>query len=410
MQGIEKVLIIGKVWPEPKSSAAGVRMMQLIEFFQSTGAEVVFASTANESDFQEDLTALRIKTETIELNADSFDRFILQLQPNAVVFDRFMTEEQFGWRVMEKCPDALRILNTEDLHGLRFARQESIKIDGTLAHVDLFNEKALREITSIYRCDISLMVSEFEMELLSTDFAVPLAKLYYLPLCVEAVSKKIPSFSERKDFVFIGNFLHEPNWDAIRYLKTDIWPLIKAKVPDAVMNVYGAYPSQKVTDLHNVKEAFLVHGRADDALEVIGRAKVCLVPLRFGAGIKGKILDAMKIGTPVVSTTIGAEAMTIDNQLNGIISDNCEQFAEEAINLLQNEVDWQRAQALGFEIIHVKFSKSNYYPKFKKDVVELFQNLAEVRRMDFTSLLLQQQSLLSTKFMSKWIAEKNKNN
>ncbi len=405
MQGVEKVLIIGKVWPEPKSSAAGLRMMQLIEFFQSLGAEVVFASTANESAFQEKLT---IQTKTIQLNSNSFDDFLLDLKPQIVVFDRFMTEEQFGWRVMENCPDALRILNSEDLHCLRFARQESIKRDGTLKHVELFNEKAFREVASIYRCDVSLMVSETEIELLNSVFNVPCTKLYYLPLCVEETNLTTPAFSDRKDFVFIGNFLHEPNWDAIRFLKTDIWPEIRAKMPEAVLNVYGAYPSQKVTDLHNASEGFLVHGRADNALEVIGNAKVCLVPVRFGAGIKGKILDAMKVGTPVVTTSIGAESMTVENRLNGIVADSIIEFATASIELYQNRDEWDKAQKNGFEIVSVKFSKGIYYPQFKSDLIELIREIKEIRKSDFTSLLVQQQSLLSTKFMSKWIEEKNR--
>ncbi|MEJ6583383.1 MAG: glycosyltransferase family 4 protein [Crocinitomicaceae bacterium] len=407
MQGFEKVLIIGKVWPEPKSSAAGIRMMQLIDFFQKEGTEIVFASTANESDFQEKLT---IQAVTIQLNSDSFDDFILELKPNAVIFDRFMTEEQFGWRVMEKCPDAIRILNSEDLHCLRFARQESIKIDGTLNHVELFNEKAFREVASIYRCDISLMVSDREIDLLTSEFGVPKYKLYYLPLCAENKRLNVLPFSEREDYVFIGNFLHEPNLDALRFLKTDIWPLIRAKKPDAILNVYGAYPSLKVTYLHNAKEGFLVHGRAEDALEVIGKASVCLVPVRFGAGIKGKILDAMQVGTPVVTTSIGAEAMSINNKFNGRIADDVQNFANAAVELSQNEVEWKRAQQTGFEIISTKFLKETYYPLFKNDLEDLILQIQTLRKRDFTSLLLQQQSVLSTKYMSKWIEAKNKKN
>lgn len=408
MRGFEKILIIGKVWPEPKSSAAGTRMMQLIEFFQIQGTEVVFASTANESTFQEDLSILNIRTAAIELNSDSFDEFIKELQPNAVVFDRFMTEEQFGWRVMENCPEAIRILNSEDLHCLRFARQESIKIDGTLNHVELFNEKAFREIASIYRCDISLMVSNVEIEMLTSEFGVPAYKLYHLPFYAEEVNEEVLPFSERNDFMFIGNFLHEPNWDAIRYLKTDIWPIIRTKIPDAILHVYGAYPSQKVTDLQNVKEGFLVHGRTDDVLEVIAKTRISLVPLRFGAGIKGKILDAMQVGTPVISTTIGAEAMTLNGNFNGSIVDSAEDFASAAVRLYQSEADWRQAQKTGFEIIVSKFSKEVCYSSFATDLENLNRDIKTHRKQDFTSLLVQQQSLLSTKFMSKWIEAKNR--
>jgi O-antigen biosynthesis protein len=408
MQGFEKVLIIGKVWPEPKSSAAGTRMMQLVDFFQSQGTEITFASTANESDFQEDLTLLNIQTVSIVLNSDSFDEFIKELCPNAVIFDRFMTEEQFGWRVMEKCPDAIRILNSEDLHSLRFVRQESIKIDGTLNHIKLFNEKAFREIASIYRCDISFMVSDIEIEILTSAFRVPSHKLYHLPFYAEKSNEEFLPFNERTDFIFIGNFLHEPNWDAIRFLKTDIWPIIRAKMPEAILNVYGAYPSQKVTDLHSAKEGFLVHGRVHDALEVIAKARICLVPLRFGAGIKGKILDAMQSGTPVISSTVGAEAMTLNGKFNGAIADLTEEFANAAVELYKNKVEWEQAQKTGFEIITSKFSKEVCYSPLASDLKDLSQEIETHRKRDFTSLLVQQQSLLSTKFMSKWIEAKSK--
>lgn len=408
MQGFEKVLIIGKVWPEPKSSAAGTRMMQLIDFFQSQNSQIVFASTANESPYQEDLSLLNIETVSIQLNSDAFDEFLKQINPTAVLFDRFMTEEQFGWRVMENCPGAIRILDSEDLHGLRFARHESIKKDGTLDHVELFNEKSIREVASIYRSDLTLLVSEIELELLQTKFGVPKQKLKYLPIFKSESQRDLPSFEERDGFLFIGNFWHEPNWDAVRYLRTTIWPLIRQKMPNAVINVYGAYASQKVTDLDSEKEGFLIHGRAEDAEEVTMKARVSLVPLRFGAGIKGKILEAMHVGTPVLTTSIGAESMTVEGQLNGAIADDPQAFSDEAVKLYTSKSMWEHAQKVGFEMISTKYDADNYLPDFRTELIELAKNIEQHRRLDFTSILLQHQSLLSTKYLSKWIEEKNK--
>src|SRR5690606_5459984 len=124
---IQKLLIIGFVWPEPKSSAAGSRMMQLIEAYISFGYDVTFASACAKTETAFDLKTIGIQTENIQLNHSSFDDFVKQLQPDAVLFDRFMTEEQFGWRVAEQCPNALRILDTEDLHCLRKGRQQALK-------------------------------------------------------------------------------------------------------------------------------------------------------------------------------------------------------------------------------------------------------------------------------------------
>ena len=209
-----------------------------------------------------DLEEYEVDKKSIALNCSSFDAFIKDLNPNIVLFDRFMMEEQFGWRVAENCPNALRLLDTEDLHCLRLARQKAFKENRSFEINDLFVEDvAKREIASILRCDLSLMISEFEMELLESAFKIDKDLLYYLPFLLEPIEtnaiKDLPSFEERKDFIFIGNFLHEPNWNAVQYLKETIWPLIKKQLPEAVLNIYGAYPSQKVLQLHKPAEGFI---------------------------------------------------------------------------------------------------------------------------------------------------------
>ena len=181
MDNSQKVLIIGYVWPEPNSSAAGGRMMGLIELFQERGWEVVFSSPAMESDYLFNLESIGVQKENILLNDDSFDVFVRNLKPTIVLFDRFMMEEQFGWRVAENCPDALRILDTEDLHCLRQARQLAFKENRPFRTADLFSDVAKREVASILRCDLSLIISEVEMELLQKVFKVYPELLYYLP-------------------------------------------------------------------------------------------------------------------------------------------------------------------------------------------------------------------------------------
>ncbi len=172
------VLIIGFVWPEPKSSAAGGRMMQLIRFYQLQGYAVTFASPAQDSEFMVDLSEFGVIKKNIVLNCGSFDVFIADLNPSIVLFDRFMMEEQFGWRVAESCPTALRVLDTEDLHCLRLARQSAFKEKRDFEIADLLKEEvAKREIASILRCDITLMIATFEMELLQTVFKIDPALL-----------------------------------------------------------------------------------------------------------------------------------------------------------------------------------------------------------------------------------------
>ena len=404
----KSLLVLGFVWPEPKSSAAGNRMMQLIELFQAEHYEITFASTAQNLEFSEDVSSIGVIPKTIELNSATFDAFVKELNPTIVLFDRFMVEEQFGWRVSENCPNALKILDTEDLHCLRQARQLAVKENREFTFDDLFSDIAKREIASILRCDLSLMVSEFEMELLQNQFRVSKDILYYLPIFAEKL-KEIPTYEERKDFVFIGNFLHEPNWDCVKYLSEVIWPLVHLRMPEAKLLVYGAYPSQKVLQLHKPKQNFYIMGRTEDALEVVQKAKVVLAPIRFGAGIKGKLLEAMQCGTPSVTSSIGAEAMAENLDWNGFVKDTPNDFVEAAILLYLEDTLWKQSQENGFEILEKRYNKALFEKDFNLDINSLLKNLKHHRNSNFIGSILQHHLVSSTKYMSKWIEEKNKN-
>ncbi len=407
MQTSKQILIIGKVWPEPTSSAAGTRMMQLINFFIENGDKLTFASSANESAHQEDLSTYPITYTSIQLNNHSFNEFIKELNPQVVIFDRFMTEEQFAWRVMEECPSALRILNTEDLHFLREARYTALKRNQSLNLDVLRTELQLRELASIYRSDLSLMVSDFEVNLLHSAYGIPKEKLVHLPIYAQEVYFDQLPFEERADFIFIGNFRHEPNWDAVRYLKSAIWPLIRKKLPKAKLTIYGAYCGEKVHQLTNEREGFLVRGRADDALDVVSKSRVSLAPLRFGAGIKGKLLESMIVGTPSVTSQIGSEGMT-DGLWNGFIEDDPKVFAEKAVELYTDKAIWTSAQKNGFELMEQRFSKSAF-DEVLKETLDVLSDLETHRNKSLVSLILQRESHQASRYMSIWIEEKKRN-
>ncbi|MDP5199332.1 glycosyltransferase [Flavobacterium sp. DG2-3] len=414
MEQSKKLLIIGFVWPEPKSSAAGGRMMQLISIFAANGFEITFASAAQDSDFMVDLSEFGVSKKNIELNSSSFDDFVSELNPDVVLFDRFMIEEQFGWRVIEKCPRAIRILDTEDLHCLRTARQKAFKENRTFELVDLLSEEvAKREIASILRCDLSLIISDFEMNILKDVFKINEDLLFYLPFLTDEMKEEnllqLPSFENRKNFVFIGNFLHEPNWNTVQYLKEAIWPFIKKDFPEAILEVYGAYPSQKVLQLHQPKNGFYIMGRAENANEIVKKSRIVLAPIRFGAGLKGKLLEAMQCGTPSMTTSIGSEAMHAELPWNGFIEDNPAEFARKAIQLYQDENLWKQSQKNGIEIINKCYQKSDYSEQLLSLVHSLLTDSENHRLHNFMGNLLQHHAYKSTMYMSKWIEAKNKN-
>ena len=386
-------------------------MIQLIDVFLSHAYEITFASAASKSAFSFDLKNKGIAERQIKLNDQEFNSFIKAFNPDVVLFDRYMIEEQYGWRVQQECPDAIRLLDTEDLHCLRNARQLAIKTGTALTLADLFNDMAKREIAAILRCDLSLIISQVEMDILQQQFHIDKSLIYYLPFLEEELTaddiQQWEKFEQREGFVFIGNYLHEPNWNTLQVLKTKIWPVLRNRLPHANLHIYGAYASQKVMQLNNVKERFLVHGRAEDARKAIAKHKIVLAPIQFGAGVKGKFIDAMQTGTPSVTTINGAEAMHGELDWNGAIADHQEVFISEAVQLYEDKSYWLVAQQNGVRIINERYGKSHFVPAFIEEMESLAINLTKRRQDNFIGQILLHHTANSTKYMSLWIEEKN---
>ena len=179
-------------------------------------------------------------------------------------------------------------------------------------------------------------------------------------------------------------------------------------MPKAEIHIYGAYPSKKVFDLNNLKEGFLIKGRADSVERVMKKTKVCLAPLRFGAGIKGKLIDAMQFGVPSVTTDIGAEAMHGEFPWNGIIANQPHKFAEAAVELYTNEIKWQQAVENGAQILNNFFLKSNHSDLLIDKLLFLKNQLKSHRSSNFIGEMLMHHTVMGTKYMSLWIEAKNK--
>lgn len=377
--------------------------MQLISLFGSWGYQIKYYSTAGESDFREEISEDYFEYVITEMNSDSFDEQIKSYSPDIVIFDRFMVEEQFAWRVVENCPEALRIIETIDIHCLRDARQKQPESIETYIQK---SEMAHRELASILRSDLSLIISTEEMKLLHSKLDIPLEKLFYLPFEYYSkgdTSDKL-SFQERTDFIAIGNFKHPPNREAVRCLKKEIFPRIRKVLPKAKLHIYGSYPEEKDFQLQNTKEGFFVHGRAESALEVVGKARVSLAPLSFGAGIKGKLIESMVCDTPSVTTSIGAEGMNDEGKWNGFVCDDYDEFAQKAVLLHENEREWHKANEKGHAILKKIFA-ANKQSLALKDWINSYHRRNQGSLLD---QVLTYHSFRAAKYFSRWIQEKNK--
>ena len=398
-----KWLWIGYVWPEEQSSAAGVRTLELIRYLKRNGQEVHFASAAKNEKNAPALLRADVKTHAILLNDSSFDAFVKDLSPDVVVYDRFVTEEQYGWRVRKELPNVLSILDTQDLHFLRRNRQ-----NGTSTP---FTEDFYREVASILRCDRTLLVSDFEESLLKKEFGIPEDLLQTVPIGYPVSSHSSISFENRRDFCWIGNFQHAPNTDGLKIFLNSIWPLIRRQKPDAQVHVYGAYITQEFSEKHDPANGVLMKGWIENPEETLARYRVNLAPLRFGAGTKGKIAQGWASGTPVVTTDIGREGLVREDKFGGkaVELEAFEVFAQECIRLHDEEKTWQEARAAGLNLIRTYFDSEKIGAMFLDSVNSLRGNLDAHRKKHWMSAVLNLQNMRSTEFFSRWIEAKEKN-
>jgi O-antigen biosynthesis protein len=403
------LLVVVNQWPEPTSTAAGQHLIQVLESLVPVVNSIVIGHTADKTDRSYVFDSNAITSRRIFINDSEFDSFLIDFAPQIVLFDRFTLEEQFGWRVSECCPDAMRILNTEDLHGLRAAREEALINNIDWRDCVLSNPTLLRELASLYRSDLTLVISEFEIDFLK-GLGVPSRLICYVPFGLETAnliaSRNLKTFEERKDLIFIGNFLHKPNVDAINFFVDNLWPGIRSVLSDVQCHIYGAYGSE-LNQPNSIKD-IIWHGAIDSTEAVLNQSKVNLVPLRFGAGLKGKVLEAMFHGTPSVISEIGAEGVFGTIKSEPLKASNWDDFVDKVILLYRDEKQWKLAQEIGFEVVRTRFDKSVVFQDFIEHMSQVYDNLESHRKLNVIGAMLQRNEHQSTKYMAKWIEEKNR--
>ncbi|WP_445385041.1 glycosyltransferase [Robiginitalea sp. IMCC44478] len=402
-----KLLLIGKTWPEPKATAAGERIMQLLGWFKARGYKITFCSASTRGPYSCDLEAMGVSTREIALNDPSFDQFLKEEAFDIAVFDRFMTEEQFGWRVLAILPECLRILDTEDLHSLRSSREQAFlnkqQWNQTLWRAD---PVFYREMASIFRCDYSLIISSYELQQLQHTFPVLSERLLYLPFQFNMPQQRQPGFEARKDFIFVGNGKHRPNLDAIELLLETIWPELSSKVPQAELFIYGAYLPDRLKRAAVKKKRLQVIGWVENLAPVMQGARLQLVPLRFGAGVKGKILQGITMGLPSLTTAIGGEGI-YDAATSRILSaDTPETFVVTAEKLYRDQQLWGQALHLAGNAAKDHFQDPQVFGS------QFIEKLHKPRpsypgtESGLLASLLGKKAFDSSRYLSKWISEK----
>jgi glycosyltransferase involved in cell wall biosynthesis len=394
------------VWPEPVSSAAGVRTRELMRALREKGWKITAASPSAKGRFSEELGDSGIETVSVDPNlTESTEKSLSALSPALVVYDRFVMEEQFGWRARALFPNALHLVDTQDLHCLRRARERLSsagepweRILSPTTHE--LGEDLLRELGSLYRCDAALVVSSAEHALLCR-LGFPGENLLHLAFPAE-IDDKIPPFGERSGFCFLGNFRHPPNLDCVRFTLKEIWPSIRSRLPQAELHLYGSYPPGEIS-AHKGRNGVFAHGPVELHRDHLRKHRALLSPLRFGAGIKGKVLESWGTGTPVLGTPLTFEGMGTE----GLVERDPETLAGAAVALHEEEMLWKKQSALGLAAVKENFNREGLAEIFLRFIDEKLASLDKGRAANLTGAMLRHHGANSTKYFSRWIEAKN---
>jgi hypothetical protein len=433
-------LFLAPVWPEPGSSAAGVRTLGLIKAFQRWGYTVGFGAGARPNAYTAELEELGVQVFQVRINHEAeLAAALASTSPTIVIFDRFFAEEAFSFRVRELSPTSLRLLDMQDLHALRRGRQRLVKSGAApsdvIMHVpSVTHEELARELAAVQRSDLVFVCSPTELALLQYEYRVPVDKLALASFfCTEASEEgdcvageegctsgqsgygydASHGWEAREGFVTMGGFMHQPNMDGVRWLASTIWPLIRKQLPGVEMHIYGAYPTQEALQLNRPNEGCFVHGFTK-SLDVLASRRVLLAPLRFGAGIKGKIVDGWRYGLPAVTTSVGAEGMS-DHQdapdalWGGLLADDPQGFADAAVRLYTDNVLWEGARAEGRRLLRSLYGAEENLAIIRSAVDTALSQLDERRERDVVGAMLWQQTSRATEYFSRWIELKEAN-
>lgn len=273
--------------------------------------------------------------------------------------------EKYGTLLHKYCPSAKIIFHTVDLHYLRLLRQAAAEQnDQVLARAQATKHI---ELEAINIADQSIIVSEKEYELLRNEIANPRLSVISLPMEMNPGSGK--PFDERKDILFIGGFIHQPNIDAVTYFVRDVFPLVQKRIPEIKFHIVGSDPPEVICALAN--ENINVAGHVKDLNPYLHSCRLSVAPLRYGAGVKGKIVTSLASGLPCVGTNIAMEGMGLIDKESCLIADKAEEMAEMIYLLYSNEPLWQKLSDNGYRAVREHFSKEAVHKKW----LELFETL-----------------------------------
>ena len=346
----KNVLIIDEIIPEFNKDSGSRRLTEIIKLLLKNKVSVFLIADLKQYKYKSDYIK-KFKDLGVNVYQPSIDQkgqlvtkedFIKLITPKIEVawLHRPTIFSKFQSLVKTANPNIKLVFDMVDFHYVRLLREYELNKDEALKAEA---EKFLKiELENCKNADVVIAISTTDKELLKQHFNTN-EKVVLISNIHQHIDKSdnFNSFENRNDLLFVGSFRHDPNSDAVKYLKEDIMPLVWKVIPDLKVNIIGSYITEEIEALASDK--FKLLGFVDDLNAVINTTKLFVAPLRFGAGIKGKIGQSLEHSLPLVTTNVGAEGFDFGEQTNVMIANNAEAIAQKVIELYTNKILWEEA-------------------------------------------------------------------
>jgi GT2 family glycosyltransferase len=347
-----RILVIDATTPTPDQDSGSLRMVNLFRVLRRNACHVVFMASnrAWVERYTADLQALGIEVLYHPLSPDPVTLFRERGREfDAILLSRHYVAVEYVGLARLYAPQARLVFDTVDLHYLREQRAAELEQRSDLARQAEATRR--QELKLMRECDVTLVVSPVEQAILAVD--APGVAVDVLSNVHEVHGCRRP-FGARRDLVFVGSFQHPPNVDAMLWYAREVQPRVVAALPDVILHVIGSQVTDEVRALAGAN--LVVHGFIDDIAPYMDGCRISLAPLRYGAGVKGKVNMAMSYGLPVVATPMAVEGMHVRAGEEVLVAVDADAFAAAVVSLYADESAWNRLSRNGLANVAEHFS------------------------------------------------------
>lgn len=365
------ILIIDVWMPNPDRDSASLRIVNLLSILEQVASQVTFGvgdppSWRNSEKWQSSSQLFQSTTIKLLKGHAAIENHLKQegRKYDVVILSRLSMASRYIQTVRQSAPQSVVIFDTTDLHFLRGFR--GAKVTGK---VNLMKSALLAkrdELSIVRQADCTLVVSPVEKSILEEECpGIPVHVLSN----IHTIYGPQQSFSGRSGLIFVGSFPHHPNVDGMAYFYKEVYPILKPRLPDVKITIIGSDPPEWLKRAST--DHFIVTDYIPDIAPYFNHCRLSIAPLRYGAGVKGKVLLSMGYGVPVVASSIAAEGIPVVNGRDMFIADTPESFSNAIVETYQNEALWNQMSANGLEIVAKHFS----FDAARQALIKLFDRL-----------------------------------